>query len=108
MCQTGISKISEKEIKIKYHGNDQIDIIVVDLPGIINSGQGRTETRNQELGAHAVIAAPEEYSANERIMNSTSDSNTSHRQNSPTKTSWKRLGKWNIGHISISSTQLGK
>ena len=48
MCQTGISKISEKEIKIKYHGNDQIDIIVVDLPGIINSGQGRTETRNQE------------------------------------------------------------
>lgn len=38
-------KISEEEIKVKVYGPNMIDIIVVDLPGIINVGDGRDETR---------------------------------------------------------------
>lgn len=37
--------ISEQEIKVKVCGPNMIDIIVVDLPGIINVGEGKKETR---------------------------------------------------------------
>lgn len=39
------SKISDSEIRVKVSGPECIDIIVVDLPGIINVGDGANETR---------------------------------------------------------------
>jgi len=45
MLATNGKNISETEINIKVGGKDLIDIIVVDLPGIINVGAGKEETR---------------------------------------------------------------
>ena len=49
MLQTGISKIYEKEMKIKCHGNEQIDIIVVNLPGIINTEQDHPQSAHKKM-----------------------------------------------------------
>mmetsp|Transcript_27758 Transcript_27758/g.73639 ORF Transcript_27758/g.73639 Transcript_27758/m.73639 type:complete len:639 (-) Transcript_27758:131-2047(-) len=45
MQTEGGSKVSKKEIRIRVRGPKQIDIIVVDLPGIIHNGPGKDETR---------------------------------------------------------------
>mmetsp|Transcript_7297 Transcript_7297/g.13536 ORF Transcript_7297/g.13536 Transcript_7297/m.13536 type:complete len:627 (-) Transcript_7297:69-1949(-) len=42
----GPSKISTKEIRVRVRGPEQINIIVIDLPGIIHNGQGKTETKD--------------------------------------------------------------
>jgi len=42
----GDSKISKKEIRVRVRGPTQIDIIVIDLPGIIHNGPGKDETRD--------------------------------------------------------------
>jgi len=39
-------KISQKEIRVKVRGPDQIDLVVVDLPGIINAGDGKEDTQS--------------------------------------------------------------
>ena len=38
-------KISRDEIRVKVCGPEQIDLVVVDLPGIINAGDGKEATR---------------------------------------------------------------
>lgn len=38
-------KISKNEIRVRVRGPDQVDLIVVDLPGIINHGEGEREAR---------------------------------------------------------------
>eukprot|EP00933_Yihiella_yeosuensis_P007639 TRINITY_DN11276_c0_g1_i1.p1 TRINITY_DN11276_c0_g1~~TRINITY_DN11276_c0_g1_i1.p1 ORF type:complete len:708 (+),score=161.25 TRINITY_DN11276_c0_g1_i1:82-2205(+) len=38
-------KISTKEIRVRVRGPTQINIIVIDLPGIIHSGEGQTEVK---------------------------------------------------------------
>mmetsp|Transcript_14631 Transcript_14631/g.25910 ORF Transcript_14631/g.25910 Transcript_14631/m.25910 type:complete len:628 (-) Transcript_14631:71-1954(-) len=42
----GPSKISTNEIRVRVCGPEQINIIVIDLPGIIHNGQGKTETKD--------------------------------------------------------------
>jgi GTP-binding protein EngB required for normal cell division len=39
-------KISQDEIRVKVCGPEQIDLVVVDLPGIINAGDGQEDTHN--------------------------------------------------------------
>ena len=38
-------KISQEEIRVKVRGPDQPDLVVIDLPGIINAGEGKEATR---------------------------------------------------------------
>ena len=38
-------KISKKEVRVRVRGPQQVDLIVVDLPGIINQGDGEAETK---------------------------------------------------------------
>ena len=38
-------KISKHEIRVRVRGPDQVDLIVIDLPGIINQGDGEAETK---------------------------------------------------------------
>lgn len=38
-------KVCTKEILVRVTGPEQIDIIVIDLPGIIHTGEGKAETR---------------------------------------------------------------
>ena len=37
--------ISSEEIRVRVRGPDQMDIIIIDLPGIIHNGDGASETR---------------------------------------------------------------
>ena len=39
-------KISQEEIRVRVRGPEHIDIVVVDLPGIINAGAGKDGTRD--------------------------------------------------------------
>jgi len=43
---TNGKKISEKEISIFVEGPTQMDIILIDLPGLIHNGDGKTEVRS--------------------------------------------------------------
>ena len=38
-------KVSQEEIRLQAVGSTQIDIVVVDLPGLINTGAGKDDTR---------------------------------------------------------------
>ena len=40
------SKISLQEICVRVRGRDQMDIVIIDLPGIINAGEGKEDTHN--------------------------------------------------------------
>ena len=42
---TPAPKISHEEIRLQAVGSTQIDIVVVDLPGLINTGTGKDDTR---------------------------------------------------------------
>jgi GTPase SAR1 family protein len=41
----GNVKISKDEIRVRVRGPQQVDLIVIDLPGIINQGEGEAETK---------------------------------------------------------------
>jgi hypothetical protein len=58
-------KTSQKEIRVKVRGPDQIDLVVVDLPGIINAGDGKEDT--QSCPVLLLLNAGQVAESNERV-----------------------------------------